>query len=564
MADGERERMPEFSDHWLWFVDDQYVHSPLAVDALDQEDHKRGVEMPVLARALALNGEGKTAEALKEITSALQSGENAPEFHWAEGQLDFELGRYEESLKAFEMVLTIRPQNRGATFNVALCLQKLGRFSEAAERFRDVTSLDPELLAARIGLGSCLFRLDQIDAALNEFASCVEKDPADERALTGAAAALHSLGKYDEAFDLYVRVLRTYPNDPDLLGNLIAVSAARKDEPRIREYAESLLKMKPGARLALEGLITAALLRNNHDVAAYYGAQYVKAFPDSYEGWFNHGVALQKTGQIQEAADAYQQAVKIRLDGQEALANLAAILHENDDLSRARQAYERVLELNPEHTGTLWNLGLLYQKSENNADAEKCYASLLKLKPDHEEARLRLGYLMLERSDYPGAIEALEKIATKPRARSEAQVNLAIAYWRSGQFDAAKTLLRKALKDRPDAVEFLQVLAVVAISETNLDDAVKWEARLAQLGQRMPELSYDVGVLLQEAGKYDDAAMAFERAIQGKPGFGEALLNLGHALNRLGQEQRAKECWREAVEAMPELAGGYFEAARVS
>jgi len=563
VGDGNRERLPEFSDHWLWFVDDQYVHSPLGVDVLDQEDHKRGVDMPVLARALALNGEGKTVDALKEVASALRSGENAPELYWAEGQLEFELGRYEESLTAYEKVLAIRPQNRGATFNVALCLEKLRRYAEAAERFREVTRLDPQLLAARIGLGSCLLHLDQPDAALHEFVWCTEKEPTEERALTGAGAALHSLGKYDEAFDLYVRVLRSYPHDPGLLGNLIAVSAARQDERRLRDYAETLLKMKPGARLALEGLITAAFLRNNYDVAAYYGAQYVKAFPDSYEGWFNHGVALQKTGQIEKAANAYQQAMRIRPDGQEALANLAAILHENDDLSRARQAYERVLELNPDHAGTLWNLGLLYQKSGNGAEAEKCYASLVKLKPGHEEARLRLGYLRLERSDFPGAIEALEQIATKPRARSEAQVNLAIAYWRSGQCNAAKTLLQKALEDRPDAVEFQRILAVVAVSEGNLDEAVKWEAMLAQLGESMPELSYNVGVLLQDAARYDDAARALERAVQGKPRFGEALLNLGHALKGLGQEERAKECWREAVEAMPELAGGYFEAAPV-
>src|ERR1700736_637923 len=97
-------RKPEFSDHWLWFVDDQYVHLPLANDALDQEDQKRGVEMPALSRALILNGEGKTVDALKEVTSAVQLGENAPELHWAEGQLQFELGRYEESLRAYEKV----------------------------------------------------------------------------------------------------------------------------------------------------------------------------------------------------------------------------------------------------------------------------------------------------------------------------------------------------------------------------------------------------------------------------------------------------------------------------
>jgi len=36
------------------------------------------------------------------------------------------------------------------------------------------------------------------------------------------------------------------------------------------------------------------------------------------------------------------------------------------------------------------------------------------------------------------------------------------------------------------------------------------------------------------------------------------LLNLGHALKALGQDQEARSCWQKAVEAKPELATQYF------
>src|SRR5438067_10022726 len=111
--------------------------------------------------------------------------------------------------------------------------------------------------------------------------------------------------------------------------------------------------------------------------------------------------------------------------------------------------------------------------------------------------------------------------------------------------------------------EFVRAMAIVAVSEGNTDHAAKWEARLAEAGEPMPELSYNVGVLLQNAHRYEDAAQAFERALKGKPGFGEALLNLGHSLKGLGQDERAKECWRDAVQVMPELAGNYFVPAQV-
>jgi Flp pilus assembly protein TadD len=44
-----------------------------------------------------------------------------------------------------------------------------------------------------------------------------------------------------------------------------------------------------------------------------------------------------------------------------------------------------------------------------------------------------------------------------------------------------------------------------------------------------------------------------------KPDFGEAFLNLGHALKRSGREEEARAAWSKAVEADPALAGRYFE-----
>ena len=182
-----------------------------------------------------------------------------------------------------------------------------------------MTELAPELWAARLGLGACLLNLGDAAGALEEFDACLERSPEHDRALMGKAAALQMLEKYDESHEIYSKVLRSHPDDADLLVNLVAVAAARKDEPRLRDYSEKLLEIEPGARAALEGLITAALIRKNYDVAAHYGAQYTTAVPDAYEGWFNLGVALKQKGKFQEAANAYQQTVKVRLEGSEAL-----------------------------------------------------------------------------------------------------------------------------------------------------------------------------------------------------------------------------------------------------
>ena len=81
---------------------------------------------------------------------------------------------------------------------------------------------------------------------------------------------------------------------------------------------------------------------------------------------------------------------------------------------------------------------------------------------------------------------------------------------------------------------------------------------LDQIGERIPELDYNIGILLQQSNLQEEAARSYRRATEEKPDFAEALLNLGHALQALGREDEARGCWQQAVEAKPELAEKYF------
>jgi protein O-GlcNAc transferase len=64
--------------------------------------------------------------------------------------------------------------------------------------------------------------------------------------------------------------------------------------------------------------------------------------------------------------------------------------------------------------------------------------------------------------------------------------------------------------------------------------------------------------LLQKSGRLEDAVKHYRQALNEKPNITEALLNLGHALKALGQEEEARTCWRKAFESDPELAASYF------
>jgi len=67
--------MEEIRDQWLWVVDDQLIQTLVRDDRVEPSEPKRSVQSPALARALALNSEGKTEAALREVQKAIESGE---------------------------------------------------------------------------------------------------------------------------------------------------------------------------------------------------------------------------------------------------------------------------------------------------------------------------------------------------------------------------------------------------------------------------------------------------------------------------------------------------------
>ncbi len=73
--------------------------------------------------------------------------------------------------------------------------------------------------------------------------------------------------------------------------------------------------------------------------------------------------------------------------------------------------------------------------------------------------------------------------------------------WRNGGWAIWKRrrlLSRKPHRVHPQSTDALRALAAVAIDQGDYVLALDAEAKLDQLGERIPELNYNIGVLLQQ------------------------------------------------------------------
>jgi tetratricopeptide (TPR) repeat protein len=132
--------------------------------------------------------------------------------------------------------------------------------------------------------------------------------------------------------------------------------------------------------------------------------------------------------------------------------------------------------------------------------------------------------------------------------------NLGSALWKLGSIEQAIAVLERAASADPPSIPALRVLTSAAIDSEDVSRAVAWHTKLTGTDYRDRELTYNIGVLLQQAGNHPEAERFYRMALENDSTLPEALLNLGHALDAQGRGAEAKSCWEKALAQKPELA----------
>src|SRR6185312_15096066 len=117
-----------------------------------------------------------------------------------------------------------------------------------------------------------------------------------------------------------------------------------------------------------------------------------------------------------------------------------------------------------------------------------------------------LGYFRLQHKKATPAAEAFELSLVKKSASPEALYNLGLALSSAGNFDAAIDNFKKAAKLDPASKDCLQALEEAAIQKGDGVLALECHEKLVLAGAETPELSYNLGVLLQGSNEPEAAA----------------------------------------------------------
>jgi len=189
------------------------------------------------------------------------------------------------------------------------------------------------------------------------------------------------------------------------------------------------------------------------------------------EELYNRGVTLGTQGELDAAAQCYEQALQIRPGFAEAHNNLGMIHLSRARLDAAAQSFRQALAHRPGYANALFNLAGILLRQGNNGEAIDAYRRLLDLNPVDSLARIQLGLAHSGRGELDAAVACFLAVLESHPDSAEAWQNLGTARLRQNRTQDAIECYQKALALKPDSAEALHNLGRARLGQGRVDEA---------------------------------------------------------------------------------------------
>lgn len=175
-------------------------------------------------------------------------------------------------------------------------------------------------------------------------------------------------------------------------------------------------------------------------------ARYPETLPNA---WNNLGLLATRAGQMDQAVEYFQQALKLSPAYLIALENLGNAYRRQRKWEDARQVLERAVVVDPQSPEANYSLGMVFAQMNDSDRAYDYLQRALKLRPDYPEALNNLGVLYLRTNRRNEAVDEFEQCIHVAPDFDQSYLNLARVYALENSPGKARSILLELLKRHP-------------------------------------------------------------------------------------------------------------------
>lgn len=287
--------------------------------------------------------------------------------------------------------------------------------------------------------------------------------------------------------------------------------------------------------------------------------------------------AYERLGRFDRAERFHARVVALRPDDHEAWWRLAGCQAQLKMYQDALRSYGRVIQRAPVMAGAWNNAGLMHLHLGDIAEAERHFARALAIDGEHPPALLNLGLLYARHRDAPERAEPY--LGRYRRVAPDGERASEVADWllahASVASDAPAASLAPPDGDAAGAgpvaapsmpLDSLNPTALDRLAFERLADAERYD-EIIRLAARIDPQHADYAVICAIAGAahlaVGDPRIALsllEEAIARAPNDPDPVLKYGWAHRQLGQDDAARQVWRDGIVRFPEHANRFRDA----
>ena len=231
------------------------------------------------------------------------------------------------------------------------------------------------------------------------------------------------------------------------------------------------------------------------------------------------------------------------------------------NVDQAVEEFRRAIELGDDDSNTQVKLSKALVMQGDGDAAKAALDESMRLNP---ERKLLVKAFKLEASGEIREAETIYRDLLKQNPENvEAMRLLARIATKENQHRNAETLLKRVLEVAPDFGKAMANLVENQLEQEKIKEAIATAKRLIRIGVDNPDSHLFMGNAYSAASLYEDAIDAYRKSLRLKPDHIGSLSGLAHNLKTIGRQDEAIEYYRRCIKANPLYTESYWSLANL-
>jgi len=485
---------------------------------------------PAVLSALA-HAEARRENLSSAIYYARQARDQAPHtayYHLELARLLRRAGQPQPATAVYRKLLDRFPDHLQGRRALAHLHTEEGRPRAALQQYEALvdSSRRPEL-EARSAMIDLYRQVENEEGLVRSLEAMIQLRPETPRYRRQLGEIYIRQGRHQEAIALLEPILQRAPRDPRLLSQL-QMLYTKTDQP---EKADTLAQSVQTADASPDQLVDRARMLYSRE-------------------------GTRDTMNVDSVIDLLQSVLERDPDHAGALDLLGTIRYDEGQYSAAAPLLQRAVDTNPRSperwrraVSAYLELDSLQQAAGLAEEAQLLFPGRPDLLALEGRVQLRRNHPDRARTQFQNALAQIDPATASSSQRARLYLGLGDAWERLGARDSARIAYEDALELTPASTAAqLQLAQALADQEIQLDRALRLARRAAQADSTSPSAYGTLGWVLSVRGEHDDAADAFERALEAEAVPYWVYERFGDLQHALGNDARARQYWNQALD----------------